>query len=110
MQDLSPVPENGHNPVWFNGQIVPFEKATIHVLTHCNNYGTSVFEGVRVYDTNKGVSIFHLEDHINRLLASADKFGIKHSYNKESIITACIDTVKASGKSQGIFALKFNLA
>ncbi|MFT4809920.1 MAG: branched-chain amino acid aminotransferase [Paraglaciecola sp.] len=101
MQDLSLVPESGRNPVWFNGQLVPFEDAKIHVLTHCNNYGTSVFEGVRVYDTDKGTSIFHLEEHIERLLKSAEKFGIQHNYTKELIIEACIATVKASGQSKG---------
>ena len=101
IQDISPVPENGRNPIWFNGKLVPFEEATIHILTHCNNYGTSVFEGVRVYDTERGVSAFHLEEHIDRLIASASKLGIKHMYSKEEIIAACLETVKASGQSKG---------
>jgi branched-chain amino acid aminotransferase len=101
IQDISPVPENGRSPIWFNGQLVPFEEATIHILTHCNNYGTSVFEGVRVYETEKGVSVFHLEEHIDRLIASASKFGIKHKYTKDEIIAACLETVKASGQTKG---------
>lgn len=101
IQDISPVPKNGRSPIWFNGKLVPFEEATIHILTHCNNYGTSVFEGVRVYETEKGVSVFHLEEHIDRLIASASKFGIKHKYSKEEIIAACLETVKASGQTKG---------
>ena len=101
LQDISKVPENGRSPVWFNGKLVPFEDATIHILTHCNNYGTSVFEGIRVYETKKGVSAFHLEEHVNRLIASASKFGIKHKYSKQEIITACLETVKASGQTKG---------
>lgn len=101
IQDISPVPENGRSPIWFNGKLVPFEEATIHILTHCNNYGTSVFEGVRVYETVKGVSVFHLEEHIDRLIASTSKFGIKHKYTKDEIIAACLETVKASGQTKG---------
>jgi len=101
IQNIDKVPEDGRNPVWFNGQLVPFEEATIHIITHCNNYGTSVFEGVRIYDGQNGTSIFHLEDHIDRLLASCQKFGIKHSYSKQDIMQACIDTAKASGQKKG---------
>lgn len=101
LQNIENVPENGRNPVWFNGKIVPFEEATTHIITHSNNYGTAVFEGVRVYDSEKGVSIFHLEDHIDRLLASGEKMGIAHNYSKQEIVQACVDTVKASGQRQG---------
>lgn len=112
IQDITPVPESGRSPVWFNGRLIPFEEASIHILTHCNNYGTSVFEGVRVYDTSKGVSIFHLEEHIDRLIASADKFGINHTYTKDEIIAACLETVKASGQKKGYIRpqLQFGLS
>ncbi|OBS95909.1 branched-chain amino acid aminotransferase [Vibrio tasmaniensis] len=106
------MPENGRNPVWFNRRLVPFEEASIHILTHSNNYGTSVFEGIRVYDTSKGVSMFHLEEHIDRLIASADKFGIIHTYTKDEIIKACLETVKASGQKKGYIRpqLQFGLS
>jgi branched-chain amino acid aminotransferase len=112
MQNIDVVPENGRNPVWFNGKLIPFEEATVHVVTHANNYGTAVFEGVRVYDTCKGTSLFHLNEHIDRLLASAQKLGIESPYNKDEIITACIDTVKASGQSRGYIRpqLQFGLS
>lgn len=101
IQNIDNVPENGRHPVWFNGKMVPFEEATIHIITHSANYGTAVFEGVRVYDTPNGTSIFHLEDHIDRLLSSCEKFGISHTYTKEEIMQACVDTVKASGQKTG---------
>ncbi len=101
MQNLNPVPENGRVPVWYNGKLVAFEDATIHVITHAVNYGTAVFEGIRVYDTEKGVSIFHLHAHLKRLMKSAEKFGIKTPYSYEEIVQACIDTVKASGHKVG---------
>lgn len=112
IQDLNQVPENGRQPVWFNGRLIPFEEASIHIITHAANYGTAVFEGVRVYSTDKGVSIFHLDDHIDRLLASAEKLGIESPYNKHQIIEACIETVKASGQSQGYIRpqLQFGLS
>jgi branched-chain amino acid aminotransferase len=112
IQNIDVVPENGRNPVWFNGKLIPFEEATVHVVTHANNYGTAVFEGVRVYDTCKGTSLFHLNEHIDRLLASAQKLGIESLYSKAEIITACIDTVKASGQSRGYIRpqLQFGLS
>ena len=53
--------------IWFNGKLVPWEKATVHVLSHALHYGSSVFEGVRAYATPKGVAIFRLTDHTRRL-------------------------------------------
>ena len=63
--------------VWVDGQLVPFEKAQVHVLTHGLHYGTGVFEGVRCYDTEaKGPAIFRHRDHLERLRKSAELFGI----------------------------------
>ena len=54
--------------IWFNGKIVPFEDATIHVLSHVIHYGSSVFEGIRTYNTDKGHAAFRLSAHIRRLM------------------------------------------
>lgn len=112
IQNFDVIPEKGRNPVWFNDQLIPFEQAAVHVITHANNYGTAVFEGIRVYSTSKGTSLFHLNDHIDRLLASAEKMGIQSPYSKDKILQACIDTVKASGQSQGYIRpqLQFGLS
>ena len=57
--------------IWFNGKLVPWEKATVHVLSHALHYGSSVFEGVRAYETPKGVAVFRMRDHTRRLFDSA---------------------------------------
>ncbi len=62
--------------IWFNGKLVHWEKATVHVLTHALHYGSSVFEGVRAYETPKGVAIFRLRDHTRRLYDSAKIYRI----------------------------------
>jgi branched-chain amino acid aminotransferase len=57
--------------IWFNGKLVPWEQATVHVLTHALHYGSSVFEGLRAYQTPQGVAIFRLADHTRRLYPAA---------------------------------------
>ena len=54
--------------IWFNGKLVPWEKATVHVLSHALHYASSVFEGVRAYETKTGVAVFRLRDHTRRFL------------------------------------------
>ncbi|MCL6543580.1 MAG: branched chain amino acid aminotransferase, partial [Roseiflexus sp.] len=56
--------------IWFNGEMVPWEKATVHVMTHALHYGSSVFEGIRAYETPQGAAIFRLREHIRRLFDS----------------------------------------
>lgn len=54
--------------IWLNGKLVNWEDAKVHVLSHALNYGTGVFEGIRVYHTSKGPAIFRLKDHVKRLM------------------------------------------
>jgi branched-chain amino acid aminotransferase len=63
--------------VWMNGELVEFEKATIHFLTPALHYGAAVFEGIRCYATDKGPAVFRLQEHAERLLASASIFGFR---------------------------------
>ncbi len=56
--------------VWHNGQLIPWDDAKLHVMAHVVNYGSSVFEGIRCYQTAKGPAIFRLRDHMLRLLQS----------------------------------------
>lgn len=63
--------------VWMNGELVEFEKATIHFLTPALHYGAAVFEGIRCYATDKGPAVFRLQEHVERLLASARVFGFR---------------------------------
>jgi len=84
--------------IWMNGELVPFEKATIHFLTPALHYGAAVFEGIRAYDTPKGPAVFRLREHMERLLDSAHVFGFRDvSFTVEQCVKAVKDTVRANG-------------
>ncbi len=63
--------------IWMNGEMVPFEQATLHILTPALHYGTAVFEGIRAYNTAKGPAVFRLREHTERLFDSARIFGFR---------------------------------
>ena len=87
--------------IWFNGKLVPWEKATVHVLSHALHYGSSVFEGVRAYQTPNGVAIFRLSDHTQRLFDSAKIYRIPMAYSPEQISSACHEVIAANGLTRG---------
>jgi branched-chain amino acid aminotransferase len=89
--------------IWFNGKLVPWEKATVHVLAHALHYGSSVFEGVRAYETPRGVAIFRLRDHTRRLFDSARIYRIAMSYSVEQINDACRQVIAANGLKRGAY-------
>ncbi len=66
--------------VWHNGHLVPWDDAKIHVMAHVVNYGSSVFEGIRCYQTANGPAIFRLQDHMLRLVQSAKIYRIELDY------------------------------
>jgi branched-chain amino acid aminotransferase len=76
-----------------NGEFVPWEDAQVHVLTHALHYGTSVFEGVRCYDTEIGPAIFRHQDHIDRLFRSAQAYFMDIPFTPEQIRTATLDLI-----------------
>jgi branched-chain amino acid aminotransferase len=84
--------------IWKDGELVEFEKATVHMLTAALHYGAAVFEGIRAYKTDKGPAIFRLKEHTERLLKSAEIFGFRDlPYTVEGVAQAMKDTVKANG-------------
>ncbi len=83
--------------IWMNGDLVPFADAKVHVLTHALHYSTSVFEGIRCYDTSEGPAIFRLDDHVDRLFRSAKMYSMKMRYTKSQIAGAIVETVRACG-------------
>jgi branched-chain amino acid aminotransferase len=89
--------------IWFNGKLVPWEKATVHVLSHALHYGSSVFEGVRAYATPKGVAIFRLHDHTRRLFDSAKIYRINIPFTPAVINAACCEVVTANGLTNGAY-------
>jgi branched-chain amino acid aminotransferase len=89
--------------IWFNGKLVPWEKATVHVLSHAIHYGSSVFEGVRAYQTPGGVAIFRLRDHTRRLFDSAKIYRIPMPYSSEQINDACRHVIAANALARGAY-------
>ena len=76
-----------------NGEVVPWEDAQVHVLTHALHYGTSVFEGVRCYDTEIGPAIFRHQDHVDRLFRSAQAYFMELPFTGEEIRSATLDLI-----------------
>lgn len=89
--------------IWFNGRLIPWEKATVHVLTHALHYGSSVFEGIRAYETPGGVAIFRLHDHSRRLHDSAKIYRIPLAYPADEIDAACRDLIAVNGLKRGAY-------
>ena len=71
--------------IWFDGEIIEWRQAKVHVLTHTLHYGLGVFEGVRAYLTPRGTSIFRLNDHIDRLFKSAETVGLNIPFSSQEL-------------------------
>ena len=82
--------------IWRDGRMVNWEDATIHVMSHVVHYGSSVFEGIRCYETPNGPAIFRLTDHIRRLMDSCRIYRMEMPHSAETLIQACVDTVAAN--------------
>lgn len=82
--------------IWFNGELVPWDQANIHVLTHTLHYGGGAFEGIRFYNTDKGPAIFRLKDHVDRLLFSAKTLRMELPYSCEEICEAVQEVVRVN--------------
>src|SRR5690349_1173499 len=83
--------------IWMDGELVDWDDAKIHVLTHSLHYGCGVFEGIRAYETDQGPAVFRLTPHIKRLFKSAKIFLIDVPFSEDDIVKAVKDTVAASG-------------
>lgn len=83
--------------IWFDGELVPWREAKVHVLTHTLHYGMGVFEGIRAYEAEQGTAIFRLEAHVDRLLRSAHILGMPMPYDKKTLSSACQAAVRENG-------------
>lgn len=83
--------------IWFNGEMVPWEKATVHVMTHALHYGSSVFEGIRAYETPQGAAIFRLREHIRRLFDSCRIYRMDPPFTPDQVFDACRAVVRENG-------------
>jgi branched-chain amino acid aminotransferase len=97
------MPVKPTSKVWMDGELVDWEKATVHVLTHSLHYGTGAFEGIRCYATSKGPAVFRLREHMQRLVNSCKVLLIPLSYDLEELIEAARDVVRANDASEGIY-------
>ncbi len=79
--------------IWMNGELVPWKSATVHVLAHALHYGSSIFEGLRCYETPSGPAIFRLKAHIRRLFDSARAYRIPIPFSQDQISQACRDVI-----------------
>ncbi len=82
--------------IWHNGKIKPWAEATTHVMAHALHYGSSIFEGIRSYETPKGQMIFRLSEHIKRFYLSAKVYDIKLPYTQEELAAACREVIKVN--------------
>jgi branched-chain amino acid aminotransferase len=83
--------------IWHNGNLINWDDATIHVMAHVIHYGSSVFEGIRCYETPSGPVIFRAQEHIQRLLDSAKVYRIEVPFTREEIVRGMVETVGHNG-------------
>jgi branched-chain amino acid aminotransferase len=82
--------------IWFNGEMVPWAEANVHVLTHAMHYGTSVFEGIRCYNTPNGPIVFRHKEHMDRLKNSAKIYRFPIPYSSEELMEICRETIRVN--------------
>jgi branched-chain amino acid aminotransferase len=91
------MPITSTEKIWFNGDLIPWEEARIHILTHTLHYGTGIFEGIRAYETSDGPGVFRLTDHMKRFEQSAKIMQMELPYTVDEMVQAVKDTVAATG-------------
>lgn len=94
---------DGAKLIWMNGKMVPWEQATVHIMAHALHYGSSVFEGIRVYKTSDGPKIFRLTDHIKRLYDSAKIYRMPIPYDLDELIGVCKQLIAVNELNNGAY-------
>jgi branched-chain amino acid aminotransferase len=82
--------------IWFDGELVAWEEAQVHVFAHALHYGSSVFEGIRAYETPRGPAVLGLEPHVRRLFGSCKIYRLPVPYQPEDVSRAIVDTIRAN--------------
>lgn len=93
----------GGKLIWFNGRLVPWDEARVHVLAHALHYGSSVFEGIRVYKTPSGLKVFRLTDHMQRFFDSAKIYRMPIPYERDELIAQCKQVIIANDLVNGAY-------
>jgi branched-chain amino acid aminotransferase len=91
------MPVKKADKIWMNGKFVNWDEAKIHILSHVLHYGSSVFEGIRVYKTPAGPAVFRLDEHVRRLLESAKIYRMQVPYDHAALRAAMLETVAVNG-------------
>src|ERR1700757_2069812 len=91
------MPIQTTSKIWHNGNLIPWEHATIHVMSHVVHYGSSVFEGIRCYAQPQGSAVFRLPEHMQRLLDSGRIYRMTIPYTLDELCAAVVDTIEANG-------------
>ena len=97
------MPIEPTDKIWMDGKLVAWADATVHVLTHTMHYGSGVFEGIRAYPTPRGVAVFRLRDHIDRLFTSAKVFLIDVPFTPDELVEATRSLVRENGLDDGCY-------
>ena len=88
--------------IWMDGELVGWDEANVHVLTHSLHYGVGAFEGIRAYKRANGKSyVFRLREHIDRLFDSCRMILLQPKFTREQVMAACLDTLRANGMEEG---------
>ena len=91
------MPLQTTNNIWHNGNLIPWDKAQIHVMSHVIHYGSSVFEGIRCYTQPNRAGVFRLPEHMTRMLDSAKIYRMPLPYTVDQLCAAVVDVVEANG-------------
>ena len=87
--------------IWRNGELINWDDANVHVLTHALHYGTSVFEGIRCYETSRGPAVFRINEHIRRMFDSAKIYRMDLELSVDELSDACREVVTRNGLESG---------
>jgi len=92
---------NPERKVWRNGKMIPWEEATVHLMSHSLTRGSAIFEVLAVYSTPRGPAAFRLPEHVDRLFRSADLLSMQLVQSKEEVLRAVVKTVQANRMREG---------
>ena len=90
------MPVTPTEKIWHNGKLIDWNDAKIHVLSHVVSYGSSVFEGIRCYETKSGPAIFRVREHFQRLVNSGKIYRIEWPYTVDDLSNAAVEIVRAN--------------
>ena len=82
--------------IWMDGDLVEWDQANVHIMTHALHYGFGAFEGIRAYETERGLAIFRLREHVRRLMNSAKILMLDMPYSEDEICAAHVELMRAN--------------